>query len=59
MKKNIVKKLTLNAGTIRRLTPDDLGVLRGGNEQEFTYTLSTGDRCQKSNNFTNDYTCRC
>ncbi len=49
------RKLALNKETLRNLTSEDLGNVNGG----FTYSLSTGDRCQKSHDFTDGHTCKC
>lgn len=56
MKTTKSKKLSLNKETLRTLTSEDLGGVNGG----FTYSLSLGDRCQKSNDMSGGgYTCRC
>lgn len=49
------KKLSFGTETIRVLGVDDLRAANGG----FTYSLSLGDRCQKSADFTDGYTCQC
>jgi hypothetical protein len=53
MKKQNEQKLSLNKTTLRMLSPAEASKIQGG----FTYSLSTGDRCQKSNMFTNDSMC--
>ena len=49
------RKLSLNKETLRTLSVEELGNVNGG----ITYSLSWGDRCKKSNQFTDGYTCKC
>lgn len=49
------KKLSFGTETVRMLTSDQMAAANGG----FTYSLSTGDRCQKSAQFTDGSTCKC
>jgi len=53
--KKTKKKLSLNKETIRVLSSEELNDVQGG----FTYSLSLGDRCQKSAQFTDGTTCKC
>lgn len=54
--KKITKKLSLNKETLASLDKSQMMGLKGG----FTYSLSTGDRCQKSNARTGaGPTCKC
>jgi len=55
MKTNKTKKLSLSRETVRALDADHLRAIHGG----LTYSLSTGDRCQKSALFTDGSTCKC
>jgi hypothetical protein len=56
MKPNKTKKLALALETVRMLDHDHLRAIHGG----VTYSLSTGDRCQKSNEMSGGgSTCRC
>lgn len=55
MKSTKSRKLSFGTETVRVLTADQMGGAHGG----FTYSLSTGDRCQKSAMFTDGGTCRC
>ena len=50
------KKLTIHRQTLRVLNPVDTTLANGG----FTYSLSTGDNCQKSNAISGGgQTCQC
>ena len=53
--KKLNKKLTLNKETIASLNNEQMGDVKGG----FTYALSMGARCRKSNGFGNGNTCKC
>lgn len=54
--KKTKKKLAINRQTLRVLTPVDTSQAEGG----FTYSLSTGAVCQKSNAMAGGgYTCQC
>jgi hypothetical protein len=56
---NSRKKLSLNKETLRVLSSAELQEATGGAEA-ITYSLSLGDRCQKSNEMSGGgYTCRC
>ena len=53
--KKLNKKLTLNKETIASLNDAQMGAVNGG----FTYSLSTGARCKKSNGLADTYSCKC
>ncbi len=55
MKKlNVSKKLSLNKETITSLEKNQMANVKGG----ITYSLSWGERCKKSNRFTNGSICK-
>jgi hypothetical protein len=61
---NKKKKLSLSKETIRTLSSEELDLVHGGvaagDQADFTYSLSLGDRCQKSNDMSGGgYTCQC
>jgi len=52
-----MKKLQLKKTVVSELSDNQMNQIKGGDE--FTYTLSLGERCRKSADFTHGTTCRC